>query len=144
MRLPTSLAIRMGAVAAAAAIAVAGTTGAASAATVASSGGAAPAVHRIPTALSIRNSVPRVHPLQITSVIDGHLTAGRFDVRHQRVWLLRRGRAGLWFVVQSELTGRYGHVLFLVHLGVKPVSFRLVFRGSPNFARSVSAIDTIR
>jgi hypothetical protein len=144
MRLPTSVAIRLGAVAAVAAIAVTGATGAASAATVSTADGAGQAAHRIPTALSVRNSVRIVHPLQITSVIDGHLTAGPFNVRGQRVWLLRRVRAGIWSVVQSKLTGRYGHVLFLVHLGVKPVSFRLVFRGSPNFARSVSAIDAIK
>jgi hypothetical protein len=144
MRLPTSLAIRVGAVAAVAVIAVAGANEAASAATVAGAAGAVPAAHRIPTTLSISNSVPRLHPLQVTSVINGHLTAGRFDVRNQRVWLLRRSHAGVWFVVQSKLTGRYGHVFFLVHLGVKPVGFRLVFRGSANFARSVSAIDAIR
>jgi hypothetical protein len=144
MRLPTSLAIRVGAVAAVAAIAVTGMTGAASAATASSAHGAVAAAHRIPTALSISHSVPRLHPHQVTSVINGHLTAGRFNVRDQRVWLLRRSRAGIWFVVQSKLTGRYGHVFFLVHLGVKPVGFRLVFRGSLNFARSVSAIDAIR
>jgi hypothetical protein len=144
MRLPRSLAVRIGAVAATAAIAVTGATTAASAATVASAAGAIPAAHRIPTALSISHSLPRVRPLQITSVVDGHLTAGRFNVRSQRVWLLRQGRSGIWFVTQTKLTGRYGHVFFLVHLGTKPVRFRLVFRGSPNFARSVSAIDTIR
>ena len=142
MRLPTSLATRVGAVAAVAAIAVTGATAAANAATASSA--ASTTAHRIPTALSIRNSVPRLHPLQVTSVIDGHLAAGRFNVRYERVWLLRRSRAGIWFVTQSKLTRRYGHVFFLVHLGVKPVSFRLVFRGSANFARSVSAIDTIR
>jgi hypothetical protein len=144
MRLPTSLATRVGAVAAVAAIAVSGASGAASAATAASTGRAVATAHRIPTALSITNSVPRRHPLQVTSVINGHLTAGRFNVRNERVWLLRRSRAGIWFVVQTKLTRRYGHVFFRVHLGVKPVAFRLVFRGSANFARSVSAIDTIR
>jgi hypothetical protein len=142
MRLPTSLATRVGAVAAMAAIAVTGASGAASAATAASAARAT--AHRIPTALSITNSVPRRHPLQVTSVINGHLTAGRFNVRNERVWLLRRSRTGIWFVVQTKLTRRYGHVFFRVHLGVKPVAFRLVFRGSANFARSVSAIDAIR
>jgi hypothetical protein len=46
-------------------------------------------------------------------------------------------------VVNWALTRRHGHVFFRVHILSKPVSFRLVFRGSKNFARSVSVVDTI-
>ena len=87
MRLPKSLAARIGAVAATAAIAVTGATAAANAAT------AAPA-HRIPTSLAISNSTPRAHLHQTTAIINGHLTAGTYNLRHLRVWLLRQGQIG--------------------------------------------------
>lgn len=137
MRLPKSLAIRIGVVAATAAIAVTGATTAASAAT------AAPAEHRIPTTLTVSNCRPKVHLYQTTAVINGHLTAGTFNLRHEWVWLLRQSRKGFWYVTQAKLTRRYGHVFFLVHIGKSPVNFRLVFRGTRNFARSVSPIDRI-
>ena len=137
MRLPTSLAARIGAVACTAAIAVTGATAAANAST------AAPAVHRIPTTLTISNSKPVVHKHQTTAIINGHLTAGSYNLRHLRVFLQRQGPKGHWYVVQIHLTRVHGHVFFRVHLGKKAVSFKLVFRGTRNFARSVSAIDTV-
>jgi hypothetical protein len=136
MRLPLSLAARIGAVAATAAIAVTGATAAASAATTAP-------VTKIPTTLTISNSKPVAHPHQTTATINGHLTAGTFNLRHLRVWLQRQGPKGHWNVVQTKLTRRHGHVFFRVHIGKKSVNFRLVFRGTRNFARSVSAVDTI-
>jgi hypothetical protein len=136
MRLPKSLAARIGAVAATAAIAVTGVTAAASAST------AAP-VTKIPTALSIRNTTPVAHWGLTTSVIKGQLTAGTYDLRHLRVWLQRKSASGHWYVTQTKLTRRHGHVFFWVHIGRKAASFRLVFRGTRNFARSVSAVDTI-
>jgi hypothetical protein len=137
MRLPTSLAARIGAVAATAAIAVTGATAAANAST------AAPAVHRIPTTLTISNSKPVTHKHQTTAIINGHLTAGSYNLRHLRVFLQRQGPKGHWYVVQIKLTRVHGHVFFRVHLGKKAVSFKLVFRGTRNFARSVSAVDTV-
>lgn len=137
MRLPTSLAARIGAVAVTTAIAVTGATAAANAST------AAPAVHRIPTTLTISNSKPVAHKHQTTAVINGHLTAGSYNLRHLRVWLQRQGPKGHWFVVQTKLTREHGHVFFRVHLGKKAASFKLVFRGTRNFARSVSPVDTI-
>jgi hypothetical protein len=136
MRLPKSLAARIGAVAATAAIAVTGATAAASAST------AAP-VTKIPTALSIKNTTPVAHRPLTTSVINGQLTAGKYDLRHLRVWLQRKSASGHWYVIQTKLTRRHGHVFFRVFFGKKAVSFRLVFRGTRNFARSVSAVDTI-
>jgi hypothetical protein len=148
MRLPNSLAIRIGTITAAAAITVTGATTAASAATTAPTAASAasvrPAVHRIPTKLAIRNSAPKVHLKQVTAVIVGHLTAGKFNLRGQRVWLLRRGPNNTWHVVQSQLTDRWGRALFLVHLGKDPVSFRLGFRGTKNFAPSLSVLDVIK
>jgi len=137
MRLPMSLAARAGAVVATAAIAVTGATAAANAST------AAPAVHKIPTTLTISNSKPVAHKHQTTAIINGHLTAGTYDLRHLRVWLLRQGPKGHWFVVQTGLTRPHGHIFFRVHIGKTAVSFRLVFRGTPNFGKSASAVDTI-
>lgn len=145
MRVPTSLAARIGAIAATAAIAVTGATAVASAATSghASASSVTHAVHRIPTRLAIRNTTPKAHLHQTTAIIIGRLSAGPFNVRHLRIWLLRQGQHGRWYVVQTKLTARHGHVAFWVHIGRNPVKFRLVFRGTRNFARSISAVDTI-
>jgi hypothetical protein len=137
MRLPKSLAARIGAVVAVAAIAVTGATVAANASN------AAPSVTRIPTHLTISNTTPKAHPNQTTSVVIGHLTAGPYNLRHLRVWLERLGPKGRWHIVQTKLTRIHGHVYFLVHIFKKPANFRLVFRGTRNFARSVSLVDTI-
>jgi hypothetical protein len=142
MRFPTSLAARVGAVAAAAAIAVTGVTTAASAATAAPASIATvahTAAKRIPTTLAISNTLPR----HKTAIINGHLTAGTFNLRHLRVWLLRKGFKGHWYVAQTKLTERFGHVLFWVHVGKNPVKFRLAFRGNRNFAPSLSSVVTI-
>lgn len=137
MRLPTSMAVRIGTVAAAAAIAVTGATAAANAST------AAPAVQKIPTTLTISNTTPVAHPHQTTATVVGHLTAGTYNLRHLRVYLERLGPKGHWLVKQTKLTRPHGHVFFRVHIYKKPASFRLVFRGTRNFAKSVSLVDTI-
>lgn len=137
MRLPTSLAVRIGGVAAAAAIAVTGATAVATAST------AAPAVHKIPTTLTIKNTTPVAHPHQTTATVVGHLTAGAYNLRHLRVWLERLGPHGFWHVKQVKLTRPHGHVFFRVHIYGKPATFRLVFRGTHNFRKSISLTDTI-
>ena len=137
MRLPTSLAVRIGGVAAAAAIAVTGATAVATAST------AAPAVHKIPTTLTISNTTPVAHPHQTTATVVGHLTAGAFNLRHLRVYLERLGPHGFWHVKQVKLTRQHGHVFFRVHIYAKPATFRLVFRGTRNFAKKISVTDTI-
>jgi hypothetical protein len=137
MRLPTSLAVRIGGVAAAAAIAVTGATAVATAST------AAPAVQKIPTTLTIANTTPVAHPHQTTATVVGHLTAGTYNLRHLRVWLERLGPHGFWHVKQVKLTRPHGHVFFRVHIYAKPATFRLVFRGTRNFAKSISVTDTI-
>ncbi len=144
MRLPKSLAARIGAVAITAAVAVTGATVAANAATAAPASHATAAhVTKIPTALGITNSMPKAHPYGTTAIINGHLTAGTYNLRHLRIWLQRQGRWGHWYTVQMKLTKRFGHVFFRVYVGKRAVNFRLVFRGTHNFARSVSAVDTI-
>lgn len=137
MRLPMSLAVRIGGVAAAAAIAVTGATAVATAST------AAPAVHKIPTTLAISNTTPVAHAHQTTATVVGHLTAGTYNLRHLRVWLERLGPHGFWHVKQVKLTRPHGHVFFRVHIYAKPATFRLVFRGTRNFAKSISVTDTI-
>jgi hypothetical protein len=137
MRLPKSVAVRLGSVAAAAAIAVTGATAAANAST------AAPTVQKIPTTLTISNTKPVAHAHQTTATVVGHLTAGAFNLRHLRVFLERLGPKGHWQVKQMKRTRPHGHVFFRVHIYKKPATFRLVFRGTRNFAKSVSVIDTI-
>jgi hypothetical protein len=137
MRLPTSLAVRIGGVAAAAAIAVTGATAVATAST------AAPAVQKIPTTLTISNTTPVAHAHQTTATVVGHLTAGTYNLRHLRVWLERLGPHGFWHVKQTKLTRPHGHVFFRVHVFSKPATFRLVFRGTRNFRKAISVTDTI-
>jgi hypothetical protein len=136
MRVPTSLAARIGTVAATAAIAVTGATATANAAAV-------PAVHKIPTALTVTVAKPVRHPHQITDIVKGQLKAGRYNLRRLPVWLERRGPKDHWFAVQREFTGRHGHVVYRVHFR-KSITLRLVFRGTANLAHSKSATVTIR
>ncbi len=136
MRVSSSLAARFGAVAAAAAIAVTGATAAANAST------AAPAVQKLATSLSIANKTPVVHRHQTTAWVYGQLTSGTTPLRHLHVWLARKGPNGKWHLVREERSGRNGWVGFRVHMR-KTSSFALVFRGTRNFARSVSSVDQI-
>jgi hypothetical protein len=135
MRLPTSLAARVGAVVATAAIAVTGATAAANASTT-------PAVKKIPTTLTVSVAKPVVHKNSISDVVKGHLTAGSFNLRGLPVWLERQGPKGHWFVVRREFTGKHGYVVFRVHFK-KSITLKLVFRGTRNFARSTSATVTV-
>ena len=137
MRLPKSLAVRIGGVAAAAAIALTGATAAANAST------AAPAAGKFHTTLTIRNTTPVAHPHQTTATVVGHLTSGTHNLRHLRVWLQRLGPKGHWRIAQVKRTRSHGHVFFRVHVFKKAATFRLVFRGTRHFAKSVSNTDTI-
>ncbi len=136
MRLPTSLAARVGAVVATAAIAVTGATAAADASTTTH------AVKKIPTTLTISAAKPVVHKTNVSDVVKGHLTAGKFNLRGLPVALERQGPKGHWFVVRREFTGRHGYVAFRVHFK-KSITLKLVFRGTRNFAKSTSATVTI-
>jgi hypothetical protein len=133
-----SVKARLGAVAAAAAIA---TTGA-----VAASGAADAAVThpgaRVATALSIKAGKPVALHHFTTARVGGQLTAGTTPIRFKWVLLERQGPRGHWFPIRRELTRVHGWVVFRV-FERKTGSFRLLFRGSPNFAPSVSAPVTI-
>lgn len=138
MRLPKSLAVRVGAVCAAAAIAVGGGVAAADSAL------AAPAHTKVPTALSITNSTPVAHKHQTTAIVKGQLTGpDSSTIAGKRIFLQRLGPKGHWRVVQIGRSHANGWVRFRVHIYKKAASFRLVFRGQRNFARSVSPVDTI-
>jgi hypothetical protein len=65
------------------------------------------------------------------------------QITGQRVLLEREGKAGHWNIVQHARTGRHGYVRFLVHHVAKGATFKLVFRGSRNFAASVSNVIEI-
>ena len=138
MRVSSHLTARIGAAVAAAAIAATGVTAVANAAT------AAPA--KVTTALSIRNTPPKAHRHQTTAIVIGRLTAVSTHVSPVRgMWVLlqRQGPKGHWFAVKADKTNRHGLVAFRVHIRKHAVNFRLRFRGTKNFARSVSAVDTI-
>jgi len=78
--------------------------------------------------------------------IKGHLTSNTTpagQVSGARVFLKREGRRGHWYVVQIRRTGRFGNVFFRVHGLRRGASFKLVFRGNRNFARSKSNVITI-
>ena len=138
MRLPKSLAVRVGAVCAAAAIALGGGVAAADSAL------AAPAHTKVPTALSIANTTPRLHGHVTRAVVYGQLTGpDSSTIAGKRIFLQRQGPKGHWFVVQIGRTHRNGWVRFHVHVRKAAANFRLVFRGTRNFAKSVSAADTI-
>jgi hypothetical protein len=144
MKLSKSLAVKAGAVFATAAIALTGATAAADATIVTSAVPAAPAhLHHFATKLSITNSKPVAHAHQTTSVVDGRLTHNGYGLRDLRVKLERLGLKGHWNVVQVKLTRAHGHVYFKVHVYKKAATFRLVFGGTANWARSTSNIDTI-
>jgi hypothetical protein len=140
MRISKSLAVKVGAVVATAAVAVSGAMAAADASTAASH------PQKIATALSIGNTTPKAHPHQTTAWIYGQLTAPNdhnAPIRFHWVVLQRLGRRGHWYGVQAERTGRNGRVRFFVHVRKTAVTFRLIFRGNANLAKSVSAMDTI-
>jgi len=102
-----------------------------------------PAIKRLPTTLSVRASAPVTRHHLTFARVSGRLSSHHVGLRHKVVWLERQGPKGHWFVVQRERTHRHGVVVYRVHER-KTSSFRLVFRGSPNFKRSVSAVVTIK
>jgi hypothetical protein len=134
----TSFKARFAAVAAAAAIAA---SGAMTMSGVANASTGHPAA-KLPTALSIHASAPVTRHHRTFARISGQLTSGTTPLRFKVVWLERQGPKGHWLVVRRERTHRNGWVFYRV--GERKTSnFRLVFRGSPNFSRSVSSTVTV-
>ncbi|MGA3151380.1 MAG: hypothetical protein ACLPN6_09550 [Streptosporangiaceae bacterium] len=124
----TSLKTRLASLAAAAAIA---TTGAMS---VAGAADAATVHHRLHTNLSIGASkIDHQQGAIILGVLSSHRTA----LAGKRVWLDRKLKGGKWVLLRSQLTNRHGLVRFAV-LPPATAAFKLVFRGTVNFAPSQS------
>lgn len=146
MRISKSLAVKLGTVVATAAIAVGGGAAIASASTP--DAAAHVAKVKTPTILTGHASpvhVTRLHPYG-TARIAGRLTtpgtpAG--EVTGARIWLLREGPHGRWHVIRVHRTGRLGRVAFRVYHVARGATFRLVFRGNVNFARSKSPVIVI-
>lgn len=142
MRLPKSLAVRVGTVAATAAIAVTGATAAAN---------ASPAVQKVKTPTTLTATAGpghvRAHRYPHTVAwIKGQLTTKTVpagEVTGARILLERLGAKGHWHVVQTARSGRFGRVLFRVHGLSKGAVFELVFRGNLNFAPSKSNVIII-
>jgi hypothetical protein len=130
-----TVAARFGALAAAAAIVVSGGAVAASAAT------AAPAA-KLPTALSIQASTPKVRHHVTYAVIKGQLTSSGTPLRRKVIWLAKQGPNGKWHLVRRERTRHNGGVRFLVRTR-RTVNYALAYLGSPNFQRAHSAVVTI-
>jgi hypothetical protein len=104
----------------------------------------AAATSPLATALSIVMTLPVHHPAQTTALIAGRLSEpgnGGAPLAGRVVWLQRLG-AGGWLLFRSGVTGPDGRVAFGVHV-VVGAAFRLVYAGTPNLARAVSAVRIV-
>jgi hypothetical protein len=131
-----ALAAKVGAVALAGGIAVSG---------VAAANASTPNGHKVkePTILTAKvgpTHINRRHPYGAAH-ITGHLTGVGTpapQISGKRILLERERANGTWRIVQHGRTGRHGYVRFLVHHVAKGATFKLVFRGTANFARATS------
>jgi hypothetical protein len=109
----------------------------------------ASAAAKIPTVLSLAVAGVTVTPQQSYVALRGQLqqaktTANPFaPVKHEIVSLERRFPNKPWRLVRSKRTEANGIVNFRVHLarGTNP-KFRLVFRGTAKYGRSVSNVQS--
>ncbi len=109
--------------------------GAASAAT----SGTAP---RTPTTLSIVEAKAKIVVGQ-KDLITGTLLTGTKPVTGKVVWLYRYGvNAKKWIPVDVDLTGKFGHVFFVVKPAVT-TRYELIFRGTQKLAPSRSGVATV-
>jgi hypothetical protein len=132
-----SLLTRVGATAAAAALATSG-------AMVASSAADASAAHvrKLHTSLSIRKVN---HPKLGFDVIRGSLHTRRVPLRDKIVYLESRTKGTKFAVVAQQLTHKHGGwVAFKVTPTTTATRYVLVFKGSPNFRHSHSGVVTVK
>jgi hypothetical protein len=101
---------------------------------------AAPAHPRVHTTLSIVQSRNVIKAGQ-RDVIAGRLMAGHYGLAHKFVYLDRW--FGKWVPVRVGLTGPHGWIAFRVWPHVT-AHYKLVFRGSPNFAPTHSGVVTVK
>jgi hypothetical protein len=142
MRVSRSLAARVSAVVATAAVALSGAAAVANAATPA-------AKVKTPTTLVAVAGPGHIrhhrYPHTVAWIV-GQLTTNTTptrEVRGVRVFLKRESAKGHWYVVEIGRTGRYGKVRFRVRALRKGASFELVFRGNRKLAKSTSNVVTI-
>lgn len=126
---------RAGSAAAAAAIAVTGVV-----ATAGAADAAATHVRKLHTSLSIREVS---HHRRGFDVIGGVLRSHRVPLRGKIVYLESRTKGTKFAVVAHEATHRHGGVAFRVS-PTATTRYVLVFKGTPNFRHSHSAVVTIR
>jgi hypothetical protein len=141
-----STAANVSGVTAASSSAAAGGPSQASGAGAASSPATSPAAasSQTATALSIVMTLPVHHPAQTTAVIAGRLSEpanGGAPLAGRLVWLERLGTGG-WLLFRSNVTGPDGRVAFQVHV-VIGAAFRVVYAGTPDLARAVSAVRIV-
>jgi 5-hydroxyisourate hydrolase-like protein (transthyretin family) len=133
MRISLTRAIAGTAIAAVAALTVAGTASAATNTTPA----------KAPTTLSLTQARATIVVGQ-KDVLTGTLLSGKTPVVNKVVELYRyRVSDKKWVPVEVDLTGKFGHVFF----GVRPATtttYKLIFRGSAKFAASRSNLATVR
>ena len=121
------------AIAATAVLTVAGTAGAATRTTPA----------KAPTTLTLVEAKATITVGQ-KDVLAGTLLTGKTPVVGKVVELYRYGvKAKKWIPVEVDLTGKYGHVFFVVRPAATTL-YELVFHGTPRFAASRSNIAKVR
>jgi hypothetical protein len=130
-----TLLTRVGATAAAAAIAATGVLATASVADAATTH-----VRKLPTSVSVRKVA---HPAHGYDTVSGVLRSHRARVRDKVVYLERKTATTKFVVVAHKITGRHGGVAFRVSPAVT-TKYELVFRGTPNFRHSHSGVVTVR
>ena len=138
--LSKTLAVKAGTVVATAGLAIGGVAATANAATA----------HKVKEITYLHATVGpthinKKHPFgaaRITGQLTGVGTPAP-QISNQRILLERENASGRWVVVQHATTGRHGYVRFLVHRVAKGATFVLVFRGSKNFAPSISNVIVI-
>jgi hypothetical protein len=140
MFLSKTLAAKAGTVIAVAGLAIGGVAASANAATA----------HKVkePTVLTAKvgpTHINKKHPYGAAH-FTGHLTGVGTpapQISRQPILLERENAKGHWVITQRGRTGYHGYVRFLVHRVAKGATFRLVFRGSKNFAPSTSNVIVI-
>ena len=132
MRISLTRAIAGTAIAAVAALTVAGTASAATSTTPA----------KAPTTLSLVEAKGKIIVGQ-KDVLTGTLLSGKTPVVKKVVELYRWGvNAKRWIPVEVDLTGKYGHVFFTVRPAAT-TKYELVFHGNAKFAASRSNLATV-
>lgn len=140
MFLSKTLAAKAGTVIAVAGLAIGGVAASANAATA----------HKVkePTVLTAKvgpTHINKRHPYgaaHFTGQLTGVGTPAP-QISRQPILLERENAKGHWVITQRGRTGYHGYVRFLVHRVAKGATFRLVFRGSKNFAGSTSNVIVI-